>query len=129
MLSVKNWHLRRNNSISIILSRSYLSMTWRLFWPAFNWRKTSDLTLVWCRLSSRSAHRTPNFTNPEYFACLLFEYFYQIKVLNAPKNANLTYYIKKKKHTLQHLKLGKLKFGARWRDLVYATRGTHKQIL
>ena len=31
---------------------------------------------------SRSAHRTPNFMNPEYFVCLLFEYFFQIKVLN-----------------------------------------------
>ena len=31
---------------------------------------------------SRSAHRTPNFTNPEYFGYLLFEYFFQIKVLN-----------------------------------------------
>ena len=24
----------------------------------------------------------PNFTNPEYFVCLIFEYFFQIKVLN-----------------------------------------------
>ena len=35
-----------------------------------------------CHHLSRSAHRTPNFTNPEYFVCLLFEYFFQIKVLN-----------------------------------------------
>jgi len=27
------------------------------------------------RYISRSAHRTPNFTNSEYFVCLLFEYF------------------------------------------------------
>ena len=44
---------------------------------------------------SRSAHRTPNFTNPEYFVCLLFEYFFQIKVLNwyqnTPKNDNIWY--------------------------------------
>ena len=33
-------------------------------------------------LISRSAHPTPNFTNPEYFVCLLFEYFFQINVLN-----------------------------------------------
>ena len=48
---------------------------------------------------SRSAHRTPNVTNPEYFVNLLFEYFFQIKVLNlnTPKNANITHYIKKKK--------------------------------
>ena len=50
---------------------------------------------------SRSAHQTPNFTNPEYFVCLLFEYFFQIKVLNqyqnSPKNANITRYIKRKK--------------------------------
>ena len=32
------------------------------------------------RQISRSAHQTPNFTNPEYFVCLLFEYFFQIKV-------------------------------------------------
>ena len=35
-----------------------------------------------CFLLSPSAHRTPNFTNPDYFVCLLFEYFFQIKVLN-----------------------------------------------
>ena len=34
------------------------------------------------RQLSRSAHRTPNFTNPEFFVYLLFEYFFQIKVLN-----------------------------------------------
>ena len=34
------------------------------------------------QLCIRSAHQTPNFTNPEYFVCLLFEYFFQIKVLN-----------------------------------------------
>merc|ERR1712083_1074666 len=28
---------------------------------------------------SRSAHRTPNFTNPKFFICLLFKYFFQIK--------------------------------------------------
>ena len=51
--------------------------------------------------------------NPEFFVYLLFEYFFQIKVLNqyqnTPKNANITRYIKKT--TLQHLKLRKLKFG------------------
>ena len=51
----------------------------------------------------------------EYFVCLLFEYFFQIKFLNwyqnTPKNAKVTRYVKKKKHTLQHLKLGKLKIG------------------
>ena len=31
---------------------------------------------------SRSAHRTPNFTNPEFFVYLIFEYYFQIKVLN-----------------------------------------------
>ena len=31
---------------------------------------------------SRSAHRTPNFTNHKFFVYLLFEYFFQIKVLN-----------------------------------------------
>ena len=31
-------------------------------------------------LISCSAHRTPNFTNPEYFVSLLFVYFFQIKV-------------------------------------------------
>ena len=29
---------------------------------------------------SRSAHRTPNFTNPEFFVCLLFVYFFPMKV-------------------------------------------------
>ena len=44
------------------------------------------------RQISCSAHRTPNFTNPEYFVCLLLEYFFQIEFLNSyqntPKNAN-----------------------------------------
>ena len=31
---------------------------------------------------SRSAHHTPNFTNPDFFVYLLFEYSFQIKVLN-----------------------------------------------
>ena len=48
---------------------------------------------------SRSAIPTPNFMNPEYFVCVLFEYFFQIKVLNqcqnTPKNANITCYIEK----------------------------------
>ena len=30
----------------------------------------------------RSTHRTPNFTNPEYFVSLLFEYFFQEKGLD-----------------------------------------------
>ena len=34
---------------------------------------------VSCKQLSRSAHRTPNFTNPKHFVCLLFEYFFQIK--------------------------------------------------
>ena len=41
-----------------------------------------NLTVIGKEFISRSAHRTPNFTNPEYFVCLLFEYFFQIKVLN-----------------------------------------------
>ena len=69
-------------------------------------------------LLSHSAHLTPNFTNPEYFVFLLFEYLFQIKVLdwhqNTYKNGNVTRYIKKKKkNTLQHVKLGKLKSGIR----------------
>ena len=40
-------------------------------------------------LLSRSVHRIPNFTNPEYFVC----------------------YIREKKNTFQHLKFRKLKFG------------------
>ena len=34
------------------------------------------------QLLSRSAHQTPNYTNPEYIVCLLFEVFFKIKVLN-----------------------------------------------
>ena len=44
----------------------------------------------------------PRSANPEYFVCLLFEYFFQIKVLNqyqnTSKNANIMRYIEKKKH-------------------------------
>ena len=65
---------------------------------------------------SRSAHRTHNFTNPEYFVCLLLEYFFQVSILNqyqnTPKNVNITRYIKRK-NALQHLKLVKLKFRIR----------------
>ena len=56
---------------------------------------------MFLRLSILFSSSTPNFTNPEYFVCLLFEYFFQIKVLswyqNIPKNANKTRHIKKKK--------------------------------
>ena len=34
--------------------------------------------IVFSRNISRSAHQTPHFANPEYFVCLLFEYFFQI---------------------------------------------------
>ena len=61
--------------------------------------KKNDI-LNWYYLSL-SAHWTPNFKNHEYVVCLLFEYFFQIKVLswyqNIPKNANKTRHIKKKK--------------------------------
>ena len=60
-------------------------------------------------LISCSAHRTPNFTNPEYLFAYFLSIFFHIKFVNwyqnTPKNANITHYIKKKKH----LKLGKLK--------------------
>ena len=62
-----------------------------------------------------SAHRKPNFTNPEYFDCLLFEYFSQIKVLNqyqnTPKNANITRYIKKERTLCNTLNWGNLSSG------------------
>ena len=51
---------------------------------------------------SRSAHQTPNFTNPEFLFIYFLSVFFQIKVLNqyqnTPKNVNITRYIKKKKH-------------------------------
>jgi hypothetical protein len=74
---------------------------------------------------SRSAHQTPNFMNLEYFIHLLFEYFFQIKVLNqyqnAPKNANITRYIKKKNtlsNTLNAVNQnsGFVKLGVRWAE-------------
>ena len=40
-----------------------------------------------------SAHWAPNFTNPKYFVCLLFEYFFQIKVLNQYQNTPKKCYI------------------------------------
>ena len=73
--------------------------------PGFENLTTSLLNNIY------SAHRTPNFTNPEFCVYLLFEYFFQIEVLNqyqnALKDANVTLYIKKK----NQLKFGKLKFG------------------
>ena len=36
--------------------------------------------------TSRSAHRTPNFTNPDFFVYLLFEHFFQMKALNQYEN-------------------------------------------
>ena len=67
--------------------------------------------------------------NHEYFVYLLFEYFFQIKVLNqqqnTPKNANTTRYIKKKKTLCNTLNWGNwysgfLKLGVRWaeRDII-----------
>ena len=71
-----------------------------------------------------SAHRTSNYMSPKYFVCLLFEYFFQTKVINqyqnTPKNANITRHIKKKKQTLCNtLNLGNWnsgfqKFGVWW---------------
>ena len=90
---------------------------WTVFTTWTHWTAVYRLRSTWkiSKIISRLAHRTPNFMNPEYFVCLLFEYFFQIKVLNQyqniPKIANITRYIKKKKNTLQHLKSGKLKFG------------------
>ena len=72
-----------------------------------------------------SAHWTPNFTNTKYFVCLLFEYFFQIKVLNqypnTPKNASITHYIKKKKTLCNTLNWGNwnsgfVKLGVRWAE-------------
>ena len=61
-------------------------------------------------LFSRSAHRTPNFMNPESFAYLLFEGFFQLKVLNqyqnTPKNANITRHINEKKVLCKTLNWG-----------------------
>ena len=74
---------------------------------------------------SRSAHRTPNFTNPEYFVYSLFEYFFQINVLywyqNTPKNANITLYIKKEKPLCYTINWGNwnsgfVKLGVRWAE-------------
>ena len=53
------------------------------FYPLYNVSFISFLVFRhFCRQISRSAHQTPNFTSPEYFVCLLFEYFSKIKVLN-----------------------------------------------
>ena len=45
------------------------------------WRSTwnQKVKFFWNRSNfvSHSAHRTPNFTNPEYFVCLLLEYFFR----------------------------------------------------
>ena len=56
------------------------------FWPL----SISELEIPFISwFISRSAHRTPNFTNPKYFVCLLFEYFFQIKVLNWYQNTSI----------------------------------------
>ena len=49
-----------------------------------------------CKLPSCSAHKN-----------------FKLISQNTCKNANITRYIKEKKHTLQHFKLGKLKLGVR----------------
>ena len=36
-------------------------------------QEDSDVSFGKYNILSRSAHQTPNFTNPEYFVCLLFE--------------------------------------------------------
>ena len=46
------------------------------------WLHKETFTTNSIKYISRSAHQTPNFTNPKYFVCLLFEDFFQIKVLN-----------------------------------------------
>ena len=63
--------------------------------------------------------------NPEYFVCLLSEYFFKIKVLNSYqntlKNAIITRYVKKKKLICNTLNwgswnLGFVKLSARWAE-------------
>ena len=70
---------------------------------------------------SRSAHQTTNSTNPAYFVCSLFEYFFQIKALNQYQNANITHYIKKKEPLCNTLDLGNwdsgfVKLGIPWAE-------------
>ena len=64
--------------------------------------------------SSNNQLRIPNFCN-EFFVYLLFQWCYQVKVLNyitiQTKKCQYNALHKKVKNTLQHLKLGKLKFG------------------
>ena len=69
------------------------------------------LKMKWYYILSSFSSSNTQFYKSQMFVCLLFEYFFQIKVLNyyqnTPKKANT--YIKKKKK----LKLGKSKFGIR----------------
>ena len=84
--------------------------------------------------SSNNQLWIPNFCN-EFFVYLLFEYFYQVIVLNyyhnTPKNANINLYIKKKENTLQHLKWGNwysefLKLVVWWAEQVISTFFSNK---
>ena len=65
----------------------------------------------------RWAHQTPNFTNPDFFVYLIFGYFFEIEVFNwyVSKYTQTCQYslLILNETTLQHLKLGKLKFGIR----------------
>ena len=77
--------------------------TSRLAWP-----QLKDL----CKLS-RSAHWTPSFTNSEFFVYL---FFFQIKIWKNIKihpKMPIKLFILKRKTTLQHIRLGKLKFQIR----------------
>ena len=91
--------------------------------------KLSNLLLsgdYWSKIwfLSRSAHRTPNFSNSEYFDNLFFEYCFMIKVLNWYRNTskNISLHTKKKKKTLcQALNWGNwnfgfVKLGVRWTE-------------
>ena len=49
----------------------------RIFRRIANFHDTSSIKNL--SLISRSAHRTPNFMNPEYFVCLLFKHFFPIQ--------------------------------------------------
>ena len=87
----------------------------------------------YCGCISRSAYRIPNFTNPKFFVCLLFEYFFQIKVLNwyqnTPKNANITPYIEKKKTLCNTLNWGNWNSGFVKLDVRWAERDKNAEFV
>ena len=106
-------HFSRNRNLHSSIQKMQIHIqidknSWSKYKVTFEFLHWCDIT----RYLSHSAHQTPNYTNPEHLVCLLFEYFFQKKVIK----------IHPKTHTLCNTlnwgnqNSGFVKLGVRWTE-------------